>query len=74
MKQITKCPCGKKVQHKQTNNVGEICKLTGHHAVFSHTMIIIYLCPYCYGKAKKLAEELVKIMGLDNFYVPSLLK
>lgn len=74
MKQITKCPCGKEVQHKQTNNVGEICKLSGHYAVFSHTGIITYLCPNCSSRAKKLAEELVEIMGLDDFYIPSLLK
>ena len=74
MKQSVTCPCGIQTFHKKTNNVGEKCKLTNYHAVFSYTETIIYLCPKCTEKAKQLAIELSKVMGSNDFHIPSILK
>lgn len=67
MKKIT-CPCGKiaEWESKFTGSVGEVSSKTGYDAVICHDGVIIYLCPGCTKRAKKLAKELFEIVKNDN--------
>jgi hypothetical protein len=76
MVETLKCPCGKKVTYDNSEcySIGDSMKKTGFTAYTTYIGQIIWLCPECSKRARKLAEELMKVMGSDDFYFPLLLK
>ncbi len=70
---IVKCPCGAEADCGDHSNLGERAKRSGFHPNVQHDGGVLWLCPTCWARAQKLAEELFAIVKTRCLYFPALL-
>lgn len=74
MRTIT-CPgCEKKTEAPDGGSIGALVKATGWHPIMTHTGAFHYLCPGCYHVVHEYARKIIRVIGDDMLYFPSLLR